>query len=476
MRTPVFNALKDKLEKNYISFHTPGHKGKNGLIDWSKYMPMIDTTEIEGMDNLLDPEGIIKESQESASKIYKTKATYYSVNGSTGSIYISLATITKPGDKILIQRNCHKAVYNGIILNRLEPVYIKPNYNEKYNLTTGINLEELEKKFKEHRDIKAVIITYPDYYGICSDIEKIAEIAHRNDAILMVDEAHGSHFNFSSSLPKSSIELGADIVVQSIHKTLPSLTQTSLIHVCSHRIDLDKLRKNYQLYTTTSPSYLFVVSCEAAIAYMDENRHNLDQNILRIKDLINRLQSVKGVKVFTNDKDDETIYDRDLSKILLRIDGYSGKELLEILHKNYNIDMEMADPLYVLALTTIMNDENDYNKLYNAIKSIAKENGVVSKNKISKIKSIPQEEVKFPPYQAYYMDSENMILEESLGKVSAATIISYPPGIPLIVPGEIITGEIINYISYLKDLNIAISGLLGYNKEYIAVIKGEVRV
>lgn len=476
METPVLNALKEKLKNGYTSFHTPGHKGRNALIDWSKYMPMIDTTEIEGMDNLLDPEGIIKDSQDLANKVYNTKATYYSVNGSTGSIYISLSTITKAGDKILMQRNCHKAVYNGIILNRLEPVYINPNYNEKHNITTGINLNELEKKLKEHKDIKAVIITYPDYYGICSDIERIAEIVHRYDAILMVDEAHGSHFIFSKSLPKSSIELGADIVVQSIHKTLPSLTQTSLIHVCSDRVDLDGLRRNYQLYTTTSPSYLFIASCEAAIAYMDKNRHNLDQHIEKIRDLINRLQSIKGVYIFTNDKDDETIYDKDISKILLTIDGYSGKDLLDILHKDFFIDMEMADPLYVLALTSIMNGEYDYYKLYDAIKTIAKESGNRNRKKLINIKSIPKEEIKLTPYLAYHMDIENIKLEKSLGRISASTIIPYPPGIPLIVPGEIITEEIINYISYLNDLNIAISGFLGYNKEYISVTKGEVRV
>src|SRR5699024_5564511 len=153
-----------------------------------------------------------------------------------------------------------------------------PHYNDKYNITTGIDVENLEEKLKENPNIKAVIITYPDYYGICSDIEGIVEVLHKYDIPLMVDDAHGSHFNFSTSLPKSSIEAGADIVVQSIHKTLPSLTQTSLIHACSDKIDLDRLRKNYQLYTTTSPSYLFIASCEGAISYMDENRDRLTYN------------------------------------------------------------------------------------------------------------------------------------------------------------------------------------------------------
>lgn len=476
METPVFNALKEKSKKNYISFHTPGHKGRNALIDWSKYIPQMDTTEIEGLDNLLDPDGIIKESQEAASKVYKTRATYYSVNGSTGSIYIGLSTITKPGDKVLIQRNSHKSIYNGIILNSLEPVYISPNYNEKHNITTGIDLEELEKKLKDHRDIKAVIITYPDYYGICCHIEKIAEIAHKYDAILMVDEAHGSHFNFSKDLPKSSIELGADIVVQSIHKTLPSLTQTSLIHVCSDRIDLNELQKNYQLYTTTSPSYLFIISCEAAIAYMDDNRDRLGQKLTMVKSLISRLESLKGVNLFSKDIDDPSINDKDISKILLSVDGYSGKELLDILHRDYFIDMEMADPHYALALTSIMNDDNDYSKLYDALKDIANRGLHGNKKDLLKIKPLPKEIIKISPSIAYHMDTENIKLENSLGRISGSTIIPYPPGIPLIVPGELISEEIINYISYLKDLNIAISGFLGYNKEYIRVTKERCKI
>lgn len=462
MNTPVLKALKQKIKGNSISFHTPGHKGRKALIDWAKYMPMIDTTEIEGMDNLLEPQGIIKESQEFASEVYGTKATYYSVNGSTGSIYISLATITKPGDKVLVQRNCHKAVFNGIILNRLEPVYISPEYDEEHNLTTEINLERLEEKLKEHPDIKAVVITYPDYYGICSDINRIVEIVHKYNMVLMVDEAHGSHFNFSTSLPKSSIEAGADIVVQSVHKSLPSLTQTSLIHLCSDRIDLERLRKNYQLYTTTSPSYIFIASCEAAISHMDKNRQELTQKLELVEKTIRRLQSIEGVNVFTRDN-------KDITKILFKVDGYTGVELLEILHNEYHIDMEMADPSYVLALTTIMNEEEDFNRLCEAVKNIAKH---PKNNTLQiKVKPLPEPKMRYYPYEAYHMDTEKLNLKDSVGRVSAATIIPYPPGIPLIVTGEEITVQILEYILYLKELNIEISGLLGYNREYIEVTK-----
>ena len=291
MKTPVFNALKNLMELNPISFHTPGHKGKNSLINWNDYMPMIDTTEIQGMDNLSDPRGIIRESQELASKVFGSKSTHYSVNGSTGSIYIALSTITKPGDKVLIQRDSHKAVYNSLILNRLNPVYLYPNYNKEYNILTGIDPKDIDDILTSDKDIRAVIITYPNYYGICCDLETIANIVHKHNRILMVDEAHGSHMTFSKRLPKSALECGGDIVVQSTHKTLASFTQTSMIHIGSDRIDVNKLRDRFQLYTSTSPSYLFIASCEIAAAYMDsqEGQAKLEYNIDKCKETIERL-------------------------------------------------------------------------------------------------------------------------------------------------------------------------------------------
>lgn len=206
METPIFDELKKLKDKNPISFHTPGHKGKNTLANWKEYIPQIDITELPGMDNLHDPRGIIKESQSLAAKTFGAKDTLYSINGTTGGIYIALGTITSPGDKILIQRNSHKSIYNGAILNRLDIEYVYPNYNEKYGIFTGIEPGTIEKKLKEDLKIKAVVLTYPNYYGICPNIKRIAEIVHKYDKILLIDEAHGSHFAFSEKLPISALE------------------------------------------------------------------------------------------------------------------------------------------------------------------------------------------------------------------------------------------------------------------------------
>ena len=470
MKTPVFDALKGLMEENSVSFHMPGHKGKNTLIEWGKYIPYIDTTEVEGVDNLLEPRGIIKESQELAAQVYGAKSTIYGVNGSTGSIYIALSTITKPGDKVLIQRNCHKAVYNALILNRLNPVYMYPNYNEEHNVLTGLHPEEIEAILKEHEDIKAVVMTYPNYYGVCSDIEKIVEVVHKYNKVLMVDEAHGPHMSFSDKMPISALKAGADIVIHSTHKTLPSFTQTSMIHVGTDRVDLNKLRDRFALYTTTSPSYLFTLSNEIAAAYMDgEGKDRLDWSINKVNEVIERLQKIDRVFVFTGDQLDPTIHAKDNTKILFKIDGIKGSQVKKILRQEHNIRLEMSDYYYGLILTSLMNDEEDYEKLIIAIEEIAKTAPYEEINSTNI--NMPTPRVEMNISSAYYSKKELIDLEQAIGRISAASIIPYPPGIPLIVPGEMITRELYDHIIMTLENGLEIVGLMGYNKDKIVVVE-----
>ncbi len=470
MKTPVLEALTKLMEENSVSFHMPGHKGRNSLIEWGKYIPYIDTTETEGMDNLLEPRGVIKESQEYAAKVFRAKSTIYAVNGSTGSIHISLAAITKPGDKVLIQRNCHKAVYNALIINRLNPVYVYPNYNKDYNVLTGVYPEDIDEALANDKTIKAVVLTYPNYYGVCSDLKTIAEIVHKHNRILMVDEAHGPHLTFSDKLPMSALESGADIVIQSTHKTLPSFTQTSLIHVGSDRIDLNKLRDRFQLFTTTSPSYLFTLSNEISIAYMDgEGRQKLDYTIRKIDETIERLKKIDRVNVFTGDINDETIYAKDNTKLLISIDGMTGANLKKKMYKEHNIRLEMADYYYALILTSAMNTEEDFEKAIKAIEEIAKNEPYQEINRVS-IK-MPTPKVRTLPYEAYFSSKQQLKIDDAVGKIAAAPVIPYPPGIPLMVPGEEITKEISEHLYFLMENGIEVVGLMGENKDSIVVVE-----
>lgn len=471
MKTPIFNALKRLKEDDRTSFHTPGHKGKSTLVNWKDYIPIIDTTEIQEMDNLLEARGIIKESQELASKVFGSLSTHYSVNGSTGSIYIALSTITEPGDKVLIQRDSHKAVYNAMILNRLNPVYVYPKYNKEYNILTGLNPMDIDNILSKDREIKAVVITYPNYYGICSDLEAIAKIVHKHNRILMVDEAHGSHMTFSDRLPKSALECGADIAIQSTHKTLASFTQTSMIHVGSERIDINKLRDRFQLYTTTSPSYLFLASCEIAAAYMEteEAKERLEWNIDKCEKTIKILNEIDKVTVFTGDKKDNTIYAKDNTKILFKIRGIKGNHIEKELDTKYNINLEMADYYYALALASLMNEEEDYRRLIDGIRDLS---NIECEQDIEPISiKTPDPKISIPIFQAYYSNKRQVSLKDSIGKISGTSIIPYPPGIPLIVPGEVITRELYHYIKFLMENHIEIVGLMGYNKDKLVVLK-----
>ena len=471
MKTPVFEALKKLMEEDSIFFHMPGHKGKNSLINWGEYIPQIDTTETYGMDNLLDPRGIIQESEDLAAGIFGAKSTHYGVNGSTGSIYIALATITKPGNKILVQRNCHKAVYNAMILNRLKPIYMYPNYNEEYHVMTGIDPKDIDEILSDDPEIKAVVLTYPNYYGVCSDLESIANIVHKHNRILMVDEAHGPHMTFSDRLPKPALECGADIVIHSTHKTLPSFTQTSMIHIGSDRVDLNKLKDRFQLYTTTSPSYLFTASNEIAVAYMDtdEAKKKLEWNIDKCEETIKRLNAIDRVFVFTGDESDKTIFAKDNTKILFRIEGMKGAQVKRQLYEKYNIRLEMTDYYYALALTSLMNEDEDYEKLIAAVEDLAKN---ASYEEISPVSiNMPEPKIVKPIYEAYHGEKKQRELKDSIGRISATSIIPYPPGVPLVVPGEEITQELYDQIIFLMENDIEIVGLMGYNKDRLVVVE-----
>ena len=469
MNTPILDRLKKLKKQNSTSFHTPGHKSKNTLINWGDYIPYIDTTEIFGMDNFHDPKGIIKESQDLAAKAFGALETIYSVNGTTGGIYIALGAITSPGDKILIQRNSHKSIYNGIILNRLNVEYIYPNYNKKHKLLTGIDPKALEAKLRQDKDIKVVAAVYPNYYGICSNIERIAEIVHKYNRILLVDEAHGSHFKFSDKLPISALEAGADISVQSTHKTLPSFTQTSMIHIGTNRVDIDKLKNASSLYQTTSPSYLFMLSLEIARAYMEgEGSLRLDRTIDTIYETIKALQKIERVHVFTEDKEDNTLYDKDITKILFGLQGITGTRVNKILSKDYNIYLEMADYHYALALSTLMNEKEDFKRLVESVEHMANRESYVKAQDLN-ISQITPKKV-MPIYKAFYSNKKAINIKESIGRISASFITPYPPGIPIICPGEEISKELKEQIRFLLEKNIEIIGLIGYNKEKIEVV------
>ncbi|EOD01056.1 aminotransferase class I/II-fold pyridoxal phosphate-dependent enzyme [Caldisalinibacter kiritimatiensis] len=475
MNTPIINGLKKYINENNIRFHMPGHKGENALLDLGKLIPEIDVTEVSGTDNLHNPTSIIHKSQQLAKETFEAKATFYSINGTTAGIYSAIMSVTKPGDKILIQRNSHRSVYNAAILGNLKTTYIYPNYRKEDKVATGINPEDVENALKTDSDIKAVVITYPSYYGICSDIKEISKIVHKYNKILIVDEAHGAHLKFSDRLPISALEAGADIVIQSTHKTLPAFTQSSMVHVGTERVDIERLKTMLSIYQTTSPSYILMASLDLARAYMEtEGKQRLDNLIDNIEKWTTYLKEIKGVNIFDkNNIADDNFYDFDKTKIMIDLTdiNITGKHLETILREDYKIQLEMADNYYGVALTTVLDQEENIEKLAKAIEDISKkEKYRESKIYDISIKSI-KPEINLSLYDAFNKDTEIEYLQKSVGRISGSFIIPYPPGIPILCHGEIITEEIIDYIENLKKNNIEFLGFVDNNNAQLKVIK-----
>lgn len=468
----LIDGLKNYQAENCTRFHMPGHKGKKKhLEEITNNITDFDVTEVEGTDNLHKPVDIIKKTQKEISEIYGTIESYILVNGTTGGIISAIMSCAKPGEKILIQRNSHKSIFSSAILGDLKIEYIHPVYSEELSLDLGMSIDDLEEKLKNDINIKALILPYPSFYGVCINIKEIAEIVHKYDRILIVDEAHGSHLKFVDYLPNPAESQGADIVIQSTHKTLPALTQSSVLHVCSNRVNRDRLEKLLSVIQSSSPSYVLMASVENAIKYMNNKgysdlAHNIDIVRSKSKEAIQ-----KGIKVITK----ETLkkygdLDFDETKVLMSMShiGITGNELEKILRRNYKIQVEMSDMFYINAFITSSDDKRDIEYLFDSVIDIYE-----SMNKDYNIQNnlnskLPKTETVMSIRKAFYCDSMMIDLDESIDEVSADFVIPFPPGIPALCPGERINNDIINTLNIMIDNNINIIGL---DKKRIKIIK-----
>ncbi|WP_432406285.1 aminotransferase class I/II-fold pyridoxal phosphate-dependent enzyme [Wukongibacter sp. M2B1] len=480
MKRPIiFNELSKLSKRNMVSFHVPGHK--NGKI-FEKYsleinnnIGQFDITEIPGSDNLHAPEGIIKEAQERAKSFYGGDHTFFLINGTTCGIVSMIMSVTNPGDKIIVQRDCHRSVISGMILGGIVPAYVKPQVNSSLLLSMALTPDSIEKAIKENPDAKAVIITYPNYYGICSDIEKIVDIVHKYNKILIVDEAHGAHLKLSDKLPISALDAGADMVVQSTHKTLPSFTQSSMLHVKGKRVDIDKLKTMLALNQSSSPSYLLMGSLDMAMTILaQEGNFLMEKLIENINDFTKEIEEIEGLSLVSKEFIGKYgVKDIDVTKLTLNMGslGIEGTRLEEILRKKYNIQVEMADIYNILAVSSIANDRNDFSRFSRALKAIHDD------------KKIPHRKVELPefsfgipkmevlPRAAVYSEKKSVQFIKSCGRISGEYIIPYPPGIPLICPGEVISEEVIKYVQTLKNLGISVIGTSDESLNTIKVIE-----
>ncbi|WP_419725909.1 aminotransferase class I/II-fold pyridoxal phosphate-dependent enzyme [Terrisporobacter petrolearius] len=468
MENYILNKLEELKDDNLTSFHVPGHK--TGKIFWKlgyknilEKIYTLDTTEIDGTDNLHNAKEIIKQSQDRAARVFNSDKTIYLVNGTTCGIEASIMAVCNPKSKIIVNRDCHQSVINACILGDIEPVYIKSKVCKKTNVIMGVDVENTKSVIDNNLDAKAIVLTYPTYYGKTFDLKSVCDYAHSKNIIVIVDEAHGAHLQLSDSLPKSAIEQGADIIIQSTHKTLPSFTQSSMMHVKGNRVDRNKIESMLRFLESSSPSYVLLTSLELAVDIYDK------YGIKLMEDLLSNINNFKSK--FRNNQNIIIDNDMDKTKIFISLKklGITGYELDNILREKYKIQVELSNYYGVLLICTIGNDEEDFVRLKRALGDLTL--NIKDKKLLEYInypESIPEKVLN--PRQAFYSDKQSTKLEDSIGKVSGEYIIPYPPGISLISPGEIITQEIITYIQEGVKSGMIVSGIKDVNLEYIDVI------
>lgn len=432
----IFEKLKDNFKSDIYPLHMPGHK-RSLYPDGFEIPYGLDITEIEGFDDLHHPEGLLKDAMDKAASYYGTKATFYLVNGSSCGNLAAICSQTEYGDEILVSRNCHKSVYNAVKLRNLKTNIIEINDDGE------VSAHVIEGALKDNKNIKVCVITSPTYEGVVSDIESISKVCRNNNVKLIVDEAHGAHL-LSEDFPKSAIKCGADIVIQSLHKTLPSLTQTAVLHVCSEDVSVDKIREYLGIFESSSPSYILMGSSDSCIDYMREcGKDELHSFSKRLDKFYDSLMSLKVLKI----NHFENAFAHDKSKIVVSLndtyfeeykklynDGF-GILLGNILRYNYKIEVEMSAVDYIIAMTTIADTDDGLKRVADALLSIDK---LLSDN-LGCFKNIDEINKRKQLVDMEYLKA-NVNIE------SKVYIYAYPPGSPMITYGEIITEDVISNI------------------------------
>lgn len=464
--TPLFDALRNHAEERYISFHTPGHKYGRSIdgklkAATGKKMYYMDVTVLPTVDSLHDPVGPIKKAQRLLAQAYGVKHSFMLVNGSTVGNQAMFLSACNPGDSVIVTRNAHKSVMGGIILAGVWPIWIQPGIDKNLDIVFDVTPEQVEEAIKQYPEAKAIFITSPTYNGITTDLIKISEIAHSHGKVLMVDEAHGAHLKFHPDLPISAVETGADLCVQSTHKILSALSQGSVLHFNSDIVDVNRVRKIVSMLQTTSPNYLILASIDVARmqAYLHGERM-LDRVIRNAESGRRRINRLKNFFCFTRNEIAARNFDLDPTKLTVNVtrSGMSGYEVEKILREEYHIQVDCSDPYNLIAIMGIGSDRSDVDALVNALTAIDKKYRGKEKISLLNIPSLSTEMVMMPRDVFLQHRVKRVPLSKAAGHISAQTLTPYPPGIPVLIPGERISSEICEYLLDLVSNDIRISG------------------
>ena len=460
MKRSLLDFLPEHAALDPVSFHMPGHKGsqlykKLGYGDILDKLMDCDITEIPGADNLFQTEDVILEVMEKYRKLYGSKKSYLLVNGSSVGLIAGILSCTKRGDKVIMARNSHKSIFNAMRLGGLDPVYLFPGILEEYGILGGISPEEVRRLLNENPEAACVVIPSPNYYGICSDIRAIAEVCHERNKVLIVDQAHGAHLKFiGEGYPLSAEEGGADIVINSTHKTLASWTQTAVMNVMSDRVDLNVTEDNLQILESSSPSYPLMMSLDinADILLDQEKSGRLFSEWKEAVDMFySDAGKIPGLKIIEDPMLDRTKLNMDMGTL-----GLNGNELEELLNSR-GIFIELVTGNIIMGMTGIGTTREHVKKLLEALEEIASERKHEERgskeNEQPGILTVRPERAPVPE------EKESVKIDECAGRVCAGSIIPYPPGIPLLCPGEVLTEELIAYVKKLRSMGEKVIGV-----------------
>lgn len=464
-KTPLFDALMNYVNEQTIPFHVPGHKQGRGNKVLAAILGSttlsIDLSCMEDLDNICNPKSVIKEAENLAANLYSADNAFFLVNGTTSGIQAMIMSVCNPGDKIILPRNAHKSAIGGIILSGAHPIYIEPEIDSFWGIAMGVTTKKIREALELHPDAKAVFMINPTYYGIASNLKEIVKIAHSFNVPVLVDEAHGAHLAFHEDLPFSAMEAGADLAASSTHKLVGSLTQSSILLHQGNLINPEYIKSVLNLTQTTSPSYILLASLDIARKEMAlYGKERVKKTIELTQKAKKELKKIPGIFVLETDiLDHNGKYALDTAKLVINVRelGFSGYEIERILRKKYHIQVELSDLYNIIALVTIGDDDSTLEAFINAFKDIVSSRPA---NKIVRyaldLPNLPDQQVL--PRQAFYGETHLLPLNEAEGEISAEMIMAYPPGIPLICPGERITKEIIEYIQLLHTEEAQLQG------------------
>jgi len=442
-----------------LPMHTPGHKRRREFAGNLPYS--MDITEITGFDDLYNANGVLAETMSLAARLYGSRRAFLGVNGSTGCLLAAIYALLRPGDRVLVARNCHRSVYHALEITQAQPVFLMPEIDAETGIAGSIAPESVEKALISAPDTRLVIVTSPTYEGVASDIASICDVAHRFGAVVLVDAAHGAHLGFHPGFPESPIRCGADVVVMSLHKTMPAMTQTALLHVCSGRVDHERLAQAMRMFNTSSPSYVLMASMDRCLRLLDREKDALfaryDENLSRFSEGI---RDLKNLSVLGHGRDEESLREAffafDRGKLIINTEktGLSGPEFAARLRAEHKIETEMTSLAYVLAMTSLCDGDETFSRMTSAL--FALDGGLAPARKTIKtpVFDLPPSGTSLS--EAARAEGEPVSLEETVGKTVLEYAWAYPPGIPVLIPGEEVTAPVIEALRALAKSGVTV--------------------